>query len=292
MGRAWLSWALACGLSLVAASAVAQEDARTVFARGQTAYQQGDYDTAIREWNTAYQLDPRPLIQLNLAQAYERLGRLDEAAAALDRYLETATPDDPNQADARARRSAIRERIAQTAVTISGAPDGATIEIDGTAYGATPRPDSIHLDAGSHRIVLRLAGYRDFTSTVVVSSGQTVDVPVQMEEGGSAEGGGGGSILPYIAFGAAGAFAITGTIFGLGAMGKANDATSSEGDDADAARGLALGADVFFGLGVVSAGVGVLLLVLDDDGGGEESAMRVVPYASATEVGAAMSGGF
>src|SRR5690606_4206894 len=84
----------AMGLATAQAQDPRSDQAREHFARGQTAYNQGDYEAAIREWNSAYELDARPRIQFNLAQAYERLGRLTEALTALDNYIEAADPND------------------------------------------------------------------------------------------------------------------------------------------------------------------------------------------------------
>src|SRR5262249_33722356 len=77
--------------------------AKDHFKRGEAAYQKGSYDVAITEGEAAYAADPRPRIQYNLYQAYERLGQLTKASEALQRYLSTADPDDPSYSDATAR---------------------------------------------------------------------------------------------------------------------------------------------------------------------------------------------
>src|ERR1051325_5634913 len=69
------------------APAATAEDAKERFKRGEAAYQKGSYDLAISEWEAAYAADPRPRIQYNLYQAYERLGQLSNASQALQRYL-------------------------------------------------------------------------------------------------------------------------------------------------------------------------------------------------------------
>ncbi len=219
---------LAFGIALVTlvaltTTALAQDDARTLFQRGQVAYSQGDYDAAISTWTQAYALDPRPLLQWNLAQAYERLGRLDEAATALNLFLEHADPADEHQAEARARLGAIRTRIEATGIMLHGGPEGAVVTLDGADAGRLPRPDAFHVTPGSHRIVVRAAGYADFTSTVVVPAGQQTEVPVEMtasaSTGGGGSGGGGGEIpvVPVIVWSGAGAPPIAGARQGGGA---------------------------------------------------------------------------
>ena len=260
-------------LALAAAPAAAQEtQAREHFARGTSAYQSGDYDTAIREWTLAYTADPRPLIQYNLSQAYERAGRIEEAATALDAYLAHAQANDPNQAEARARVASIRERILRTAVHVSGGPEGATILVDGQDHGRTPHPDPINVSPGQHTVVVRARGFEDFNSAVSVPAGQAVEVQVTMQaESGGGGGGGGGTpapapspdILPPLLVAGGGAVvSIVGLIIGGVALGNASSAPASTGPEADSARGLALGADICIWGGLAIAAAGGIWLAL------------------------------
>lgn len=273
-----------CAVWSPSLTAHAADDARTHFMRGQTAYQQGDYELAIREWSAAYKLDPRPLLQYNLSQAHERLGKLKDAAAALDKYLASADPDDPHQPDARARKASIQERLRRTGIQITGGPEGAEIFVDDQPWGRAPRPDLIQAEPGSHRVVLKLQGYKDFNSLVVVPEGQPVEVPVQMEalsdegaedvqrfEASSTTAGTprsvkkGDSILPWLLIGG-GALAVgVGGLLGVFALNSADKAESSDSVKADSAKTLALGADACFGAGIVAAGVGLILLLSEDD---------------------------
>jgi len=100
-------------------------DARERFLRGQTAYQEGKYDLAIEEWNAAYALDPRSRILFNLSQAYERAGKLADAVATLEQFLERIDEGDPVRETAIARLSTMRERLRRTGLRIVDAPSGA-----------------------------------------------------------------------------------------------------------------------------------------------------------------------
>lgn len=322
--------ALALSSALVSPASVSAqahgEDARALFARGQTAYRQGDYDAAITAWTSAYTQDPRPLLQYNLAQAYERLGQLVEAKTALEKYVAEADPSDPNQGDARARLSSLRERLARTGVTLTGGPEGATILIDGEDKGRTPRPDAISVAPGNHRVVIRLAGYADFNSTVVVPAGQAVAVAIEMTasavsggngdtgsgdtgsgdaggtvgtgggHGGTAGGGdaqpaGGGSVLPTVLLITGGGVAALGLTVGILAYVRAGNATSSEGTQADGARRFALIADIGMGVGVITAAIGLVLMLT---GGSDDEApppsttarLRFTPLLAPTVAGA------
>lgn len=291
-------------LGLIPALASAQ-DARERFQRGQVAYDQGDYEVALTEWRAAYELDAQPLIQFNIAQATERLGRLPEAATALDLYLSTASPTDPNQANARARRSALRERLAQTGVRLMGGPSGAAISIDGTEWGLTPRPDSISLDPGSHRIEVTAEGFETFRSTVVVPAGQTVDVTVEMTERevvaprpaeldpvdavdpieAPAESSGPGAV-PWIVAGVGVVLVGAAAALGAVALGKAGDAPGSESEEADSARTLGLTADILGITGAVTISAGLIwYFVGRSSGAGDEESVRISPYAGPDRAG-------
>jgi hypothetical protein len=168
------------------AGAPGSDEAREHFKRGEAAYQKGSYTIAISEWEAAYAKDPRPRIQYNLYQAFERLGQLGEASDALQRYLSTADPDDPSYADATARMTALQQRLQSTGVRLVGGVEGASINVSGQSWGRLPRPDRIPVQPGNHRVVVQLEGYREFTSNVVVPAGQVVDVYIQLEPTGDA----------------------------------------------------------------------------------------------------------
>ncbi|MDB4976866.1 MAG: hypothetical protein JWN48_5207, partial [Myxococcaceae bacterium] len=92
-------------------AAATQASAKEAFKRGEAAYSAGNYDSAVREWTNAYSADPRPRIQFNLSQAYERMGRLEDAIASLKRFLDSGDPEDPTYSDANARYVALQQRL-------------------------------------------------------------------------------------------------------------------------------------------------------------------------------------
>lgn len=162
------------------------ESARDAFRRGEAAYSAGNYEVAIREWNSAYQSDPRPRIQFNLSQAYERMGQLENAIHALETFLDSGDPDDPTYSDANARLLALRQRLASTGVVVNGGADGGQILVDDKDWGRTPRPDKITVAPGNHALTIRWADGREFRTTVFVPAGQVAEVQVPVEVGAAA----------------------------------------------------------------------------------------------------------
>src|SRR5438067_3982141 len=64
-----------------------QEAARAHFMAGSAYYEQANYADAVKEFSEAYRLSQRPDLLYNLALAYERLEKWDEAIGALQQYL-------------------------------------------------------------------------------------------------------------------------------------------------------------------------------------------------------------
>lgn len=282
-------------LMLGSTSDAAAQDARAHFLRGQAAYDTGDYTTAVSEWRTAYGIDPRPLLQYNLAQAYERLGQLQEAVTAYETYVNSADADPDRMSSARARVAALRERLNNTSIRLTGGPEGAAIVVDGQDRGRLPHPDPLRVQPGSHRIVIRAQGFQDFVSTVAVSAGQAVDVPVEMVAGVSGQAstttGGGISMIGVGVAAAGAAIMIGGAVTGGLALSAADSAQTANDGNANDARTLALVTDILLPVGAAAAIAGVVLMfVLPADGGGGSA--RVVPVVGPDYAGLSASGAF
>ena len=105
-----------------APTAAELEQARVLFEIGRNRFFEGAYESAIAVWQEAYDLSKRTELLFNLHQAYEKLGRLDEAIRLLNEYR--ATVDDPEEAERLARKvTTLRARVAaQTVVDESPVP--------------------------------------------------------------------------------------------------------------------------------------------------------------------------
>lgn len=292
--------ALAAGALVgLAQTALAQDcDARCHFQRGQSCYETGDYECAVNEWQAAYNMDSRPALQYNLAQAYERLGRYDEAVRSYEVYIAAAAPDDQRAQNARGRVAQLQQRLGNTAVVFSGGPEGAQIFVDGQDRGRLPHPDPLRVDPGSHRIVIRMEGFQDFVSTVAVSPGQSASVEIEMVPGvsGQASVGGGPSLVGIIVTAVGGAILIGGAVTGalaLTSVGPTESATDNED-----ARLYGLITDVLLPVGAAAAIAGIVLMFVITDGGGGggggglAQAPQLVPLVGPDMAGLGLVGAF
>lgn len=267
------------------------QDARELFQRGRGAYETGDFEGAVEAWQAAYEIDPRPLLQFNLAQAYERLGRLQESLDAYESFLAAAPSDAEDVPAARLRAAALQQRLARTGIMLRGGPDGAAVIIDGTERARLPRPDAITVPPGSYRVEIVAEGYAPFESVIAVAPGAQVDVEVTMRalddepDPVQASDGGGVSTIGIAIAAGGGALLVGGAVTGILALGAAGDATTSEDSDADRARTLGLVTDILLGVGAAAAITGVVLMFVlggDDD---EPRATTVAPFVGPDRVG-------
>lgn len=265
-------------MSLFAGAASAQtRSARDLFLDGQAAYQLGNYEAAIEAWRSAYELDPRPALQFNLAQAYGRLGRFEEERDALRTYVDVTTAsgqafDEVQMQSARARLAALEERLRRTGVVLLGLPADARVFVDDVLVEVDPETGAIPLATGPHALRVERTGYDEFDASFVVRGGEQLTIPVRLEEqtasSAVADTGRGSPRAGSIAmWSTAGAALAAGTVLGVMASGRADGAFVGTAD-ADAAKRLALGADISFGVGAALGITGLVLYLVQD---GEEA---------------------
>lgn len=242
----------------------ADERARELYLRGDRLYAEGSYDDAIVALKEAYDLSRRPALLFNIANAYERLGRYEEALLYLNQYAPSAPEHQQHivlkrirALEQRAEERRNEDRAGTPAPPARAATEGAS----GSELPATVYPEALD------------------TSSASESTGRP-------------------PLLGY-AIGGAGLVAIgVGTAFGISASSLRSDAEaqcrnngdvllcpSSARDSLSNADGRALVADIAWGLGLAAVGVGIYL-VLDNDG---ESGTSTALRSTATAGGAGVS---
>jgi tetratricopeptide (TPR) repeat protein len=91
-----------------AAESAANDDAaRRNFKVGSAAFEAGQYEDALRYFERAYALSPRPELLYNIGQAADRLRQDERAIEALEGYL-AALPDAPNHDEVKNRVAALK----------------------------------------------------------------------------------------------------------------------------------------------------------------------------------------
>jgi tetratricopeptide (TPR) repeat protein len=89
--------------------------AKELFDNGQILYDEGRYDDAITAWEQAYRLSGLSDLLFNISGAYERIGKFNDALAALNRYRVFAPASERETLDRRMRTLEERMKTAEAA---------------------------------------------------------------------------------------------------------------------------------------------------------------------------------
>jgi tetratricopeptide (TPR) repeat protein len=275
-----------------ASSSLGQTDdlAKGHYMAAQAYYNQARYAEAIREFQEAYRLSPKPALLYNIAQAYERMGKIDEAVAHLKKYL-AAGPDPSDRGALEERLKNLEARLKQTGIAIACEVAGATVLLDGKEVGKTPLPGLISVAPGSHAVKVVKEGHESFSAFVSVNAGQAVQVAAKLEPSGSTTGGGGSAVRQrsylwtWILGGTAAALLITGGATGGVALNKANAAQRKDDSDASSAKTFALVSDITIGVGAAAAVGAVILLIVERRRGHEAPTATVAPMIGPSVAG-------
>lgn len=203
------------------------ERAKQLFDNGKTLFEEGNYEDAVRAWQQSYGLSEKPVLLFNIASAAERMGDFDAALEALNTYRAFAKPEERESLQRRMRNL---ERSRDEQEEARKAEPSEEVE--------TPAPTS------------------------VVPAPQ----PVEPRRRGTGQRVAGGVLIGLGAVGLG-----SGAVLGVLSNQQRAKATESCLDSKlclaeakpalDSSRSLGLGADVSLLAGIVSAGVGTVLVV-------------------------------
>ena len=158
LGALLASGALAVPAGAQTSPAEQRQRANELFRRGSTLFSGGDFQGALELLRAAYLIYPSDKIGLSMGYAFERLGRLPEAAGAFARFLQSPL----GKAD-RARAVEVEGKLARLRaslgrISLSCAARGATVEIDGGPVGVVPLAHEIYVSAGPHWLTVTQHG--------------------------------------------------------------------------------------------------------------------------------------
>lgn len=215
------------------APAAAHSDNKTraadLYKRSADAYLHGDFAQAITLLDEAYALDPQPVLVYNQARAHEGLGHVDEAIALYERYLS----EEPSSPD----RGAIEQRLS-------------------TLHKQKEERERIEKEKA------------DVDAKRAQQQRQQRDLEKREHEMKTAPEPRNRSVLPYVVGGVGAAGLVTGTVFGILALGKEDNGNRAsslrEATDAqDTGQAFATVSNVSFIVGGVLLAGGVVWWIVD-----------------------------
>lgn len=172
---------MCASVALGAGSASAQSrDARAkeLFVKGITAYAKQNYAAALVFFRKSYELKPKPVVLLNIANCYRALFQYKKSIEAFRKYLRVAG----RKLSWRKRKQLqayIQEMEAKLGhVALDVQPSGAEVLLDGQLVGKTPLTGDLTMDPGTHVIIVRKDGYQTYRKDLEVLDGQHLALAV------------------------------------------------------------------------------------------------------------------
>jgi PEGA domain-containing protein len=154
------------------------EDAKRHFQQGVALYNEGNFNSALVEFQAAYKSYPTPGVLYNIGLTQKSLFRYGEAIESLNKYM----AEDPKLTPE--RKNEVQQLIADMKllladVTIYVVPDGATVMLDGRTVGTAPLKP-LGIAAGNHVIEATADGFKAARKEVVVVAQQPLAVELKL----------------------------------------------------------------------------------------------------------------
>jgi tetratricopeptide (TPR) repeat protein len=153
--------------------------AKQRFEQGVADYDAGRYEQALANFQEAYRLRPHPLVNVNIANCYDKLGKPLQAVFHFERFIDAQAGTPEQRTEVVNALERLRKQIGQLLLRVT--PDGATVTIDQGEQRRSPIMEAIKLEGGKHTIEVRLAGYRTLQRSVTVRGGTTLELNLALE---------------------------------------------------------------------------------------------------------------
>jgi len=163
--------------SLAAPSDAGRAEAVRLARKARQHYDSGEYPQAIAGYEGAYRFVKRPSLLFNIADCYERLGKLTKAVAYYRRYLKVCAPD--KRAQVHKLIAAIERRPATLMVVTR--PRGAKVWINDKLQ-TWPTPMTLSVQPGKVRIRIVLPGYRVHRQQALARPGAPLNLVITLDK--------------------------------------------------------------------------------------------------------------
>ena len=160
----------------------ATQEGRERFKRGVDLFRDGDFRTALIEFNRANEVAPSHKIQFNIAQTCLELQDYACALHAFEKYLSEGGKDVAKDRQVTSEREIARLKKLVGSVRVISNKDGAEVSIDDVVVGRTPLADALVVGAGRHKVTVSLPPLPPTTRVVDVAGGDKADVEISLAE--------------------------------------------------------------------------------------------------------------
>ena len=172
-----------CALTAGSAFAQDNDEFTRLMMQGVRQFKEGQnnpaqYEAAIESFKAARQINPIPDATYNIARAYHKLGKCDEALAS---YREYAATSAENAASVKDFIASLSKECGNTKGTLilRCSPENTRVSIDGQPAGSC-LPEQI-IAVGTHDLVFTADGYKTETRSVTVVADSRKATPIVVE---------------------------------------------------------------------------------------------------------------
>jgi hypothetical protein len=287
--------------------------AEALYEEARTLMKQGKLDQACPKLKQSYDLDPGGGTLLNLAECYEKQGKLASAWSSFKEAQVQAQRDGrPERVEyAKKHIAAIEPKLSKITIAVPSDANtpGLSVQLDGAELGSAAWNLAVPIDPGSHELsaaapskltydkhfeiaasspstTLTIPKLDDAPVTPAAAPPRAIDPDVEKKAVPSEAAPGNSSrTVGYVLLGAGVVGVGVGSYFGLHAFSKwterkddcAHGCTPDAKTAGDAASSSALISDIGFGVGLIAAGVGTYLILSPKHESEATSATRQAP---------------
>jgi hypothetical protein len=157
-----------------------KEKAKSYFERGVVLFNAGDWEGALENFLVSYEARPHGRLKLNIGVCQYKLGKYAEAGNSLEGFVAEEGASSPRALVEQAQGilSAVKDKVG--ILLLEANENGAEVKVDGTSFGETPVVSGIHVEPGSHDVLVSAADGRQWSVTVQVEAGESKEVFVTL----------------------------------------------------------------------------------------------------------------
>lgn len=158
------------------------DEARLRFRRGVKLYREGDFSSALAEFNRANELGPSYRILFNIGQTQIELRNYAAAMKTFARYLEAGGSEISKEKydEIAAIIATCSERVAEVTVTVNR--PGAELFVDDVSVGSGAQAEALVVGAGRRKISAVVEGLAPVVRYIEVTGGDRVNLEFSFEE--------------------------------------------------------------------------------------------------------------
>lgn len=156
-------------------------ESREAYDAARLLLEDGDFRGASAKFHRAYELYPDPRLLWNAAACEKEQRNYARASQLIERYLEEGGERLAEQSRASAEETLAALRGFSSRVTLTGAPDGARILVDGVFVAKTPLTAPLHVDLGKRVLQVEVPGHKPFMQELSIPGNTEIEVAVTLE---------------------------------------------------------------------------------------------------------------